>query len=304
MLRLRILLRSESLRYLAKTILTLLIDVAGIVAGTILTLSWGILSPIKWSIALYPAILTIRGVVNGIFCGRVSTGLHLGLIRPSLREITWEFKLLTGAIVVFALACSIFMVIQALSFSLLLWGVSIIEIPRMILVVLSTMFFSLIVISPITFTIAVTSYKVGLDPDMVTYPTMSTIADILVTLLYILVLYVSNLDRIIITSASIVFIVLSLILLLKYREEEEFTRTIGESLIALIVVSVVTGLTGTFLLDISLVCRNPLVISAYPALIDMSGDVGSIVGSIITTRLALGILTPSLHSIKSQWRSM
>jgi len=301
--RLRILLRSESLKYLVQTILALLIDAIGIIAGTILALGWGILSSMKWSIALYPAILTMRGVVNGIFCGRISTGLHLGFIRPSLRDITWEFKILISSIVVFALTCSIFMIAQALVFGLLVWNVPVVEFLNVVLVILSTMFFSLVIISPITFTIAVASYRAGLDPDMITYPVMSTIADIIVTILYILIIYVLLTNKIALIPVSALFTFSSLALLLKYREEEEFIRTIGESIVVLIIVSMITGLTGTFLLDISLICDNPLIIALYPALIDMSGDVGSIIGSVITTRLALGILTPSLYSIKVMWKN-
>jgi mgtE-like transporter len=38
---------------------------------------------------------------------------------------------------------------------------------------------------------------------------------------------------------------------------------------------------------------------AYPALIDTVGDVGSVVGSTTTTKLALGLLQPSFHAIRN-----
>jgi len=195
------------------------------------------------------------------------------------------------------------MIAQALVFGLLVWSVPVVEFLNVVLVILSTMFFSIVIISPITFTIAVASYRAGLDPDMITYPVMSTIADIIVTILYILIIYVLLTNKIALIPVSALFTFSSLALLLKYREEEEFIRTIGESIVVLIIVSMITGFTGTFLLDISLICDNPLIIALYPALIDMSGDVGSIIGSVITTRLALGILTPSLYSIKVMWKN-
>jgi mgtE-like transporter len=59
------------------------------------------------------------------------------------------------------------------------------------------------------------------------------------------------------------------------------------------------NVTGTILRRISVFAANRREIyTVYPALISMVSDVGSVVGSTATTKLALGLLTPAFSSIR------
>jgi mgtE-like transporter len=70
-------------------------------------------------------------------------------------------------------------------------------------------------------------------------------------------------------------------------------------------VSVIVNVTGTVLKSISRIVENRKEIyTVYPALIDMIGDVGSVVGSTATTKLALGLLRPTLSSIRRHARTI
>jgi mgtE-like transporter len=70
-------------------------------------------------------------------------------------------------------------------------------------------------------------------------------------------------------------------------------------------VAVIVNVTGTVLKSISSVVQNRKEIyTVYPALIDMIGDVGSVVGSTATTKLALGLLRPSLSSIRHHTKTI
>jgi cation transporter-like permease len=55
-------------------------------------------------------------------------------------------------------------------------------------VFMATMALALIVISPLTLTVSFISFKHGLDPDIILYPIESTVADLLITSIYIAVL--------------------------------------------------------------------------------------------------------------------
>ncbi len=70
---------------LAKTtkqsLLPLIFDLGGVLAGLIVAASLGLFSREPWIIAIYPGILSMRGVIGGLFSGRLSTGLHLGTIK-------------------------------------------------------------------------------------------------------------------------------------------------------------------------------------------------------------------------------
>ena len=65
-------------------------------------------------------------------------------------------------------------------------------------------------------------------------------------------------------------------------------------------VAFIVNVTGTVLKNISeIVGRKKEIYTVYPALIDTVGDVGSVVGSTATTKLALGLLKPSFHAIRN-----
>jgi mgtE-like transporter len=70
-------------------------------------------------------------------------------------------------------------------------------------------------------------------------------------------------------------------------------------------VAFIVNVTGTVLKGISEVVKDRKEIyTVYPALIDMVGDVGSVVGSTATTKLALGLLKPSFSSIRNHARNI
>ena len=63
---------------------TLLFDLGGIIAGLIVASSFSIFSSEGWIIVIYPGILSMRGVIGGLFAGRLSTGMHLGTIKTGI----------------------------------------------------------------------------------------------------------------------------------------------------------------------------------------------------------------------------
>jgi mgtE-like transporter len=88
--------------------------------------------------------------------------------------------------------------------------------------------------------------------------------------------------------------------LLKDIREEIFSKTIKESFLTMVLVAFIVNVTGTALGRISEVIgsRREIYIT-YPALIDTIGDVGAVVGSTVTTKLALGTLKATFFSIKN-----
>jgi len=86
----------------------------------------------------------------------------------------------------------------------------------------------------------------------------------------------------------------------KNVREPEFVKTIKESLITLVLVSFIVNVTGSTLGKIAeVVGERREIYTVYPALIDTIGDIGAVVGSTATTKLALGTLKSSLSSIRN-----
>jgi len=290
------------LKGLGQSVLSLSFNLGGILAGTLLASYVDVFSVTPWAFLVFPGILSIRGAIGGLFSGRLSTALHIGTVRPSYTKNTRLFYVLLSATATLTLGSGVTMGLAASLFSALSSRTTAADSLAMITVIIATMALSFVAISPITLGISILSFRRGLDPDVVVYPLISTVADVLVTLCYILVLdsfLSSQLGPILVWLVNIVFLLAVSHILIKNRREEEFAKTIREFLLTLVLVAFIVNITGLILGEISqAIGDRPEIYVVYPALIDTVGDVGSIVGSTATTNLALGTLRPTFSSIK------
>jgi len=294
---------------LSQSVLALSFNLGGLAAGALIAAYFNILSSTPWSLLIYPGILSVRGAIGGLFSGRMSTALHLGTIRPSILNNTLEARSLFYSIITLTFISSAVMGLIASLFSALLMGATVFDAVSVLLVVIATMGFSILLISPITFGVSVLSYRRGLDPDVVVYPVISTVADIIVTVCYLMVLnslFSSPQQRwSLLVLIDLFFLSMVCYLVMRNIRDEGFTRTIKEFILTLLLVSLIVNFTGSLLEEISHSIGNrPEIYAVYPALIDTIGDVGSIVGSTATTRMALGSLSPSLSSMKKHLREI
>lgn len=282
-------------------------DVGGIFAGIIfyfLVISKLDAFQVPWIIAVYPTILSAKGTIGGLLSGRLSTALHVGTIYPRFLNNTKVFYKLFDAVVFITLETSIAMSLISLIFGSLFWGISTPNFYEILSVVVTTMTLGL-TISLLTMFVAFTSFKKGLDPDITVYPIMSTTADITITVCYAIVLHIfffaDFAGKYLVVAIAVLFAILSCYILAKNIHEEDFVKTIREFSFTLIAVAFIVNITGTFLHMISevLLMGRSEIYTVYPALIDLVGDVGSVVGSTATTKLTLGLLKPSFSSIKS-----
>lgn len=284
-------------------------NIFGIAAGTIIAYNTGLFEKAPWAVAIYPPILSARGVIGGLFCGRLGTALHLGTIQARFFGNTKTFYLLFHAIVVMTLEASLLMGLVAILFRGIYAGMSAYLFLDMLCLVVATMTLALLIITPLTITVSFLSFKHGLDPDIVLYPIESTIADFLITTVYISLLSFLLTENMTVRPTMIMLSLFSFLIAIylfnKNKHETEFMKTIKESLLTVLIVSFIINVAGATLGKVDEIIRQkeevyrayPIYI-VYPALIDTIGDVGSVVGSTATTKLALGTLKPSFTSIK------
>ena len=171
-----------------QSIFSLSFNLGAILAGVLLATYFGVFSLAPWALAVYPGILSMRGVIGGLFSGRLSTGLHIGTIRVGFTKNTRNFYMLWRATIVLTLESSIMLGATASLFGVFFWGINPVDSVAILGVVISTMALSLVLISPITVVVSVLSFRRGLDPDVTVYPIISTVADVIVTACYIMVL--------------------------------------------------------------------------------------------------------------------
>lgn len=277
-------------------------NVFGILAGFTIAFHLHVFQLFPWVVALYPAVLTGRGVINGLLSGRLGTALHLGTIKPQLRGNTERFHLLFRSVIAITLQTSILLSLASIFFGSLFWGISATDYLNIFLIITATMCIG-IVTSLITMEVAFFSFRKAWDPDVTVYPVMSTIADILVTLSFVLVLNLffqyGLLGKMAVVFLGLALIIFTLSILPKCFHDKQFISTMKETLSTLLIISLTVNVTGTFLKEISeAIGRRKEVYMVYPALIDTVGDVGSVVGSTATTKLLLGLFDPVFSSIK------
>jgi mgtE-like transporter len=288
---------------LKQSVMAYAFNIFGIAAGTIIAHYSGLFARAPWAVVIYPPILSARGVIGGLFCGRLSTALHVGTIQPRLFGNTKSFYLLFQAIVIMTLEASIMMSLIAALFR----GFG--EFLGLINVFMATMALALIVISPLTLTVSFISFKHGLDPDIILYPIESTVADLLITSIYIAVLSLFLANSLFwgyfFAFISLALLLTSAFFLVKNAREPEFIKTLKESLLTLVLVSFIVNVAGATLGKVEELIHDeeklqPVYV-VYPALIDTIGDVGAVVGSTATTKLALGTLKASFSSMKNHF---
>jgi len=292
-----------SLGFLKEALIAFSFDIGGILAGFIVASQFNVFQLSPWAIAAYPAILTARGVISGLFSGRLSTALHIGTILPKLRGNTENFYILFKSIIAITLETSVAMSLLSVIFGTLFWGITFTDFFDILIVVSATMFLGL-ANSLFTIEIAFTSFKKGLDTDVIVYPIMSTMADIIITLSYVFTLNLfflfSFVGKYIVISLGLLLIAIALGVLPRCIHDQRFIKTIKESFLTLVFVAFIVNVTGTILKGVhEIVGSGKEIYTVYPALIDTVGDVGSVVGSTATTKLVLGVLNPSFHSIRN-----
>jgi len=283
-------------------ILSFSFDFVGLLAGLVLASQLHVFKFSPWIVAVYPAILSTKGMIAGMLTGRLGTALHVGTVKPKFTGNTRVFYKLFDAIIVMTLMTSVFMSLIAMVTGIFLWGIEIMSFPDIILAVTATMALGLTILF-VTIFVSFLSFRKGLDPDVVVYPIMSTSADVIITVYYMIIINVlflfGKIGRIVVIMVTLIYMIAVLFLLLRNIRDREFIRDIKEFFLTLFLVVLIVNFTGTFLNKISAIIEERKeVYTVYPAMIDMTGDVGSVVGSVTTTKLALGLLEPSITSIK------
>jgi mgtE-like transporter len=139
---------------------------------------------------------------------------------------------------------------------------------------------------------------------VILYPVESTVSDLFITLCYFITLnlfFSSGVEgKIAVVLLGFCLLITIAYILPRSIHEREFVETIRESILTMVLVAFIVNITGSVLGRISeLVGARREVYTSYPALIDTVGDVGAVVGSTATTKLALGTLKASFSAIKS-----
>jgi mgtE-like transporter len=278
----------------AQALIALSFNVMSLFAGGLISIFTPRFEAAPWILALFPPILTIRGGIGGVFSGNLATMLHLGLIHPRVRGNTPLYGQLVSSVFVITLIDTLAMGGISFALSMALGRASLGQAFIFLTVPPVACFLAMAVSIPLTSLIAIATFRKGLDPDILVYPILASLNDIVVTACFVVTSLMVLLGGAWLSLLAALFaLVVSLSGLLAYRNRriDFFYQTIREGTTVVIVSSIFGNLNGAFLSGLSRdFVRYPGLLVLYPALTNALGNIGSIVGSTMTTNLALGYL--------------
>jgi mgtE-like transporter len=262
------------------------------------------LSP--WILALFPPILTIRGGIGGIFSGNLSTMLHLGLVKPQLRENTDAYWGLVKSVLVITVIDTL--ILGSFSFVINLVNGSALLDQWFLFICVPTVACMLAVLTsiPLTSFIAIETFNRGLDPDIIVYPILASVNDIVVTCFFVGVIFFVLWEGVYYSVLVLFFffILASIGYLASLMLSEKFfQQALREGTFVVIISSLFGSINGVLLTNLgpSLKAKPGLMI-LYPALTNSLGNVGSIIGSSMTTNIALGYARSFLEELRESGR--
>jgi mgtE-like transporter len=291
-----------------QTLLGLSFNTISILAGGLIALFTPFFSKNPWILALFPPILTIRGGVGGLFSGNLSTMLHLGLVKPRIRENTEDYWLLVKSVLVMTVLNTVFL--GAMSFLINLVNGSALLQNWLLFICVPTVACILAVFLSIPFTsfIAIQTFKRGLDPDIIVYPILASVNDIIVTSFFVIVTFLVIWGGIFYSFLVAMFIVmLSSIGYLGYslRKKNFFKQTLREGTFVVLVSSIFGSFNGVLLSNLgAMFASSPGLLALYPALTNSLGNIGSIIGSQMTTNIALGYSKIFSEELRESFKSI
>ena len=233
--------------------------------------------------------------------------LHVGEAEPRLRRNTREFYSLVRAVFFLTFADTAGSGFIAFAVNFFFGNAAPIDLLFFVIVPPITSLLAMTVAIPVVSFIGITAYRKGLDPSILLYPAMSTIDDVLITLCYVLVVNVTLLPGGFagIQAIAVLMCVIFLVMLVRQRGEKVFKRTLTEGGPMILFSSLLGIFAGVGLASLrDEINRKPSVLMLYPALIDTLGDIGSILGTMETTKLALGYTSSFFGTLKETFADL
>ena len=291
-----------------QTLLGLSFSTLSLFAGGLIAIFTPEFSKTPWILALFPPILTVRGGIGGLFSGNLATMLHLGTVKPQLHENTAEYWNLVKSVLVMTVIDTL--ILGSFSFIVNIVNGSATLDQWFIFILVPTVACMLAVLTsiPVTSYIAIQTFKRGLDPDILVYPILASINDIMVTCYFVAVIFF-----VLWGGLSYTILVLTFILMVSgvgylatmMRDERFFQQSLREGIFVVMFSSVFGSINGVLLANLAPVfASKPGLMTLYPALTNSLGNLGSIIGSQMTTNIALGYSRSFLEELKASGRSI
>ena len=308
-----------------QAMIALAFDSGGIVSGTIASFLMDT-QRIKWIVLMYGPLLAARGDI-AVLAGKLGTGLHLGTVKPTFKKNTPVYRSLISSTLTIAM-------LDAFLVGIVTYLMNILTFPDEYKVVNPTLFLVIPILvmaiaallsTQITSAVSFFVYKKGLNPDVYVIPVMSTVNNILITLIYAgtlailrpwgwsqdLITYdgkeifaVAQGSEMIASYIAIIPAVLALVgiifVVIRNLKDQEYKKMMKEALFAVFASAIIGTITGFTLTKGEVALElYPQLLVAFPALIGTVVDQNAIFANILITDFSAGYTEPNVKSAKT-----
>lgn len=265
-----------------------------LVAGAVLGSITDTFERLPGLLVLVPAAIGLRGNVFSALGNRLSTAIHLGNFRLSLRRQTLMGQNVAAALVL-TLALSFLLAVVAKTVAVALGVMNTISILDMALISIVGGGLASLVVLVATILLAAGSTRYGWDLDNLTAPLVSTLGDVLTLPALWIASLLLDVDLVADALGLVVVAAVVAVFVAAWRSKEEVLRGIlRESmpiLFAAACLSTMAGISiekrlGTF-------SAFPALLILFPAFISSAGALGGILSSRLSTKLHLGLMPPA-----------
>jgi mgtE-like transporter len=284
-----------SAKLLKQQFLSLTINIFGEYASTIfLGIYRFFIKANPWLLALNPPLKDLNGNIYTSLLSRVNSGLHIGSIKPSIRD-----RVVLSNIFIVLSTLIITSLIIILAVKLLVGG----DLLLIFEAVIPSMILVSIILYPLTTYSSIQLYRRGLDPESFMLPIIFVLADVLTTpilIIYTMTLYSTGiLVQHTIFILTIIFI--ALIAYLSYGLRIKGTmRALSESQLILLLCLLLDVGAGSYLAqNIELLVNYPFTILTVSIFNSLSGSLASIyaVRQNVLYHMGITSLKPNLEKL-------
>jgi mgtE-like transporter len=266
-----------------------------LVAGAVLGSITGTFERMPGLLVLVPAAIGLRGNVFSSLGNRLSTAIHLGTFRLSLRPHTLVGQNITASLVL-TLVLSFLLALVAKLVSVALGVAHTISVLDLALISIVGGLLGSLVVLMATIALAAGSVRHGWDLDNLTAPLVSTLGDVLtLPALWVASLLVVDVPDGSQLIGSIVAAVSVGLFVHAWRSKEEvLRRVVRESTPILLAAACLSTMAGIAIEKrIETFATYPALFILFPAFISSAGALGGILSSRLSTKLHLGLMNPA-----------
>ncbi|MGI8806731.1 MAG: magnesium transporter [Acidimicrobiales bacterium] len=265
-----------------------------LVAGAVLGAITDTFERLPGLLVLVPAAIGLRGNVFSALGNRLSTAIHLGNFRLSVRRQTLMGQNVAASLVL-TLMLSLLLAVVAKTVAVALGVMNTISILDLALISIVGGAIASLVVLVATIALAAGSVRYGWDLDNLIAPLVSTLGDVLTLPALWLASLLLDIDLLADTLSVVVVVAVLGVFTTAWRSKQDvLRRVVRESLPILFAAACLSTMAGIAIEKrLGTFSTYPALLILFPAFISSAGALGGILSSRLSTKLHLGLMVPA-----------